>query len=208
MIAIGLQAVVPAKKKVPMTRPKKQPAARTRINPTRSAKVPDLVHVDASSSTSGEGLSAATHSIEEPGHEPEAWLKCRDKQLTPQQLLKLAPALLQIQKSQYFQPRYPRPKYYAFAHRVCRAYITEWARNPDKQHMNRENIAVSAVAKVLDQVRPWSDRPHHSNAHMGMLTLLPVIQEVLEIPSYDFKPGSKKWIEKLIKLNRSVAGLR
>ena len=144
-----------------------------------------------------------------PKHDAEAvdatWLKCRDPELSTDQLNKLTPALKAIEDSKYFQPRFSRAKYYAFAHRVCRAYVAKWVRqDSDCMHINRENLARSAVASVYGQVRPWSDKPHYGNTHMAMLTLLPAIEAVLGIPSYAFKPGSKEWFKKITALNRSV----
>ena len=131
------------------------------------------------------------------------WHKCRDPELTPDQLKALLPALKLAEKSEYYQSRYPRGKYYAFAHRVCRAYVTEWLKqDSDPRHINRENLARSAVSKVYGQVRPWSDKPHHGNTNMGKVTLLPIIERVLSMPSYDYKPGTPGWLTKITTLNR------
>jgi len=130
-------------------------------------------------------------------------MKCRDPQLTDAQLNRLKPALKNIEDSKYWLPRYPRAKYYAFAHRACRAYHAAWVRErSDKLHLNRENLARSAVASVLGQIRPWKDKPHHGNSYMAMITILPVVEAVFEIPSYAFPPGSKRWFEKMTTTNR------
>ena len=118
---------------------------------------------------------------------------------------KLKPALKRLEGSQYWQPRFSRAKYYAFAHRVCRAYRQLWSKQKrDPAHLNRENLARSAVASVFGQVRPWTDKPHHGNTHMAMLTLLPAIETVFDIPSYDHNPGTKQWLKKMVTTNRSV----
>ena len=134
-----------------------------------------------------------------------AWIKCRDPPLESAELLKLKPALKRLEGSQYWQPRFSRAKYYAFAHRVCRAYRQVWLKQKsDPAHLNRENLARSAVASVFGQVRPWTDKPHHGNTHMAMLTLLPAIEMVFDIPSYDHNPGTKQWLKKMVTTNRSV----
>ena len=198
MAAIGLgEGGSKKKKRRPATNKKKN--QKTRSNPARATKkqtptVP-LQEQQKSEPLRGKKKKGTT----------QTWSKCRDPELTDTQLNKLGPALDKNEGGKYFQPRFSRAKYYAFAHRVCRAYHAEWVRqDSDVSHINRENLTRSAVASVFGQVRPWSDKPHHGNTYMATVALLPVIQVVFDIPSYAFKPGSEEWFHKVTTLNRFV----
>jgi hypothetical protein len=215
MIAIGLKdttlkdTVVPPKKKSNSqkkktndnTKTKRKYSTRKVLKVTKDAARPEDDRPE-------DDLTEDEGELLEPKKADAVWLKCRNPQLTAAQLDKLTPALKALEGSDFFQPRFPRAKYYAFAHRVCRAYVAEWTRQEsDPIHINRVNMARSAVASVLGKVRPWTDKPHHGNTHQGMFALLPAIEGVLDIPSYAFLPGSKRWLTKITTLNRSVHSL-
>ena len=207
MLAIGLaDAALPTPTKKTKTTPQKAPEKekqKIRRNPSRSAKSKPAPLLSDSETASDPPADESEEPLPDAG-----WRKCRDPELTPTQLNKLAPALKGCVNGPYFQQRYPRGKYYVFARRVCRAYVAEWKKqHADELHINRENIARAAVAKVYGQVRPWSDKPHHGNTQMGVIALLPVIEEVLTIPSYACKPGSDLWLKKITAMNRSVSPL-
>ena len=201
MLAIGLESnqldKEIAKKPKAKKKTKKTTKITVRTNPPRGAK-------NANNGDPNDAAPAAE--IGEQTKESDiAWIKCRDPPLESAELLKLKPALKRLEGSQYWQPRFSRAKYYAFAHRVCRAYRLLWLKQKrDPAHLNRENLARSAVASVFGQVRPWTDKPHHGNTHMAMLTLLPAIEMVFDIPSYDHNPGTKQWLKKMVTTNRSV----
>ena len=201
MLAIGLGSnqldKEIAKKPKAKKKTKKTTKITVRTNPPRGAK-------NANNGDPNDAAPAAE--IGEQTKESDiAWIKCRDPPLESAELLKLKPALKRLEGSQYWQPRFSRAKYYAFAHRVCRAYRQVWLKQKsDPAHLNRENLARSAVASVFGQVRPWTDKPHHGNTHMAMLTLLPAIEMVFDIPSYDHNPGTKQWLKKMVTTNRSV----
>ena len=210
MIAIGLKdttlkdTVVPPKKKSNSQKKKTNDNTKTK----RKYSTRKVLKVTKDAARPEDDLTEDEGELLEPKKADAVWLKCRNPQLTAAQLDKLTPALKALEGSDFFQPRFPRAKYYAFAHRVCRAYVAEWTRQEsDPIHINRVNMARSAVASVLGKVRPWTDKPHHGNAHQGMLALLPAIEGVLDIPSYAFRPGSKRWLTKITTLNRSVHSL-
>ena len=207
MVAIGLQGISPNKTgSKPVTR-KRKPAAATRRShrATRArvekaaAETPAAAEPAAAETETAAAETAAT----EPA-ETAKWLKCRDKPLSEQQLAALPDAVKQyVPKSKHYNKEYGLAKYYCFAERVTRAYVMTSIRQKDEPlHLHREGVLRSAVSQVYDQIRPWNDKPHHGNVHMGMLTMLPVVEHVLELPCGDFTPGSKAWVKKLVETDR------
>ena len=144
---------------------------------------------------------------EEPTKEPSTWAKCRHPSLSEDQLSRLQPAIARhyTKDKDHYQPRYPKGKYSEFARRVCRAYVAEWKRqHSDSTHMNRENLVKSAVASVFGQIKPWKDKPHFGSTHIAFVAIMPVVADVLQLPTWSFKPGSKQWITKITKTDRYV----
>ena len=229
MVAIGLQGISPNKTgSKPVTR-KRKPAAATRRShrATRArvekaaAETPAAAEPAAAEPAAAETETAAaetaatepadaeteTAAAETAATEPAEtakWLKCRDKPLSEQQLAALPDAVKQyVPKSKHYNKEYGLAKYYCFAERVTRAYVMTSIRQKDEPlHLHREGVLRSAVSQVYDQIRPWNDKPHHGNVHMGMLTMLPVVEHVLELPCGDFTPGSKAWVKKLVETDR------
>ena len=136
----------------------------------------------------------------QPVYYDAKWSRCADAELTAEQIGRLPKAMeTHLPDAEYFDEAYPTGKYYCFAERVVRAYVFLWGKSKsDPQHYNRENVARLAVQRVYAQIRPWSDKPHHGNAHKGMRTMLPVIEHVLELPCCQHTTGSDEWIAQII----------
>ena len=212
MVAIGLQGISPNKTgSKPVTR-KRKPAAATRRShrATRArvekaaAETPAAAEPAAAETETAAAETAAAKTAATEPAETAKWLKCRDKPLSEQQLAALPDAVKQyVPKSKHYNKEYGLAKYYCFAERVTRAYVMTSIRQKDEPlHLHREGVLRSAVSQVYDQIRPWNDKPHHGNVHMGMLTMLPVVEHVLELPCGDFTPGSKAWVKKLVETDR------
>ena len=48
------------------------------------------------------------------------------------------------------------------------------------------------------------DKPHFGSAHIAFVAIMPVVADVLQLPTWSFKPGSKQWITKTTKTDRYV----
>ena len=212
MIAIGLANVSPASKPK-RKKNKKKPGRGSGYKPRpislrnlRNRKNLRASDGRASVSTASVSVTAAsdasvTAAAASDTRSDVAWMKCRDPPLSQAQLCALSKAMHTILPEQDgFDEAYPKGKYYCYAERVCRSYLVEWKRQrADALHVNRENIARSAVSQVNEgQVRPWKDKPQNGNTHLCMRIMLPVIENVLGIPCADFKKGSDAWIKKII----------
>ena len=101
----------------------------------------------------------------------------------------------------WFGDKFNMSKYYAFCDRIAREYHGIWKKHGDPMHLNREDILLSIIPKVLRQIRPVVTTPK------GYKDILQVVQPLIETtftmpgPSSFLMPGSKQWIQKKIADN-------
>jgi len=140
MKSIGLCTIVstPAKRTTKSKPRIPVPQAPRRKNPRRAAREteePETEEPEASAVVTP--TSRSKKSRKKPD---EKWIKCRHPDISVVQLNELTLSLNKAQQSEYYQPRFPKAKYYVFAHRVCRAYVFEWKKQgADSSHINRPN---------------------------------------------------------------------
>ena len=101
------------------------------------------------------------------------WLRCRNgTPLTNKESKALTEALNNID----LPPDWAANLFYAFTERTVKEYKTL---QKSEIHLNRKKVYKSAISQVMEQVRPKSTKPYNGDTSKAMVTLMPVLTQVV-----------------------------
>ena len=130
-------------------------------------------------------------------HVDARWLRCRKRALNAEQSTRLNECFRDLEDDIEWFDNFTRPMYFTIVDRIGREYNSVWRRHADDMHLNREDILVSVIPKVLGQIRPEVTCDNEKD----ILELVqPLIEHAFEMPgpASNLKVGSKKWIQQKI----------
>ena len=115
-----------------------------------------------------------------PAHEGDTddkptagWLRCRNgTPLTNKESKVLTEALNNID----LPPDWAANLFYAFTERTIKEYKTL---QKSEIHLNRQKVYKSAISQVMEQVRPASTKPYNGDTSKALVTLMPVLTQVV-----------------------------
>ena len=126
-------------------------------------------------------------------HVDARWLKCRKRALQADHADRLTACFPQAENDMvWLGEKFAMSKYYAVCDRIAREYHAIWKKHGDLMHLNREDIILSVIPKVLRQIRPCVTSAE------GYKDILEVVQSLIETtfdmsgPSSFLKVGSKQ----------------
>ena len=92
------------------------------------------------------------------------------------------------------------PLYHLFVERVAKVYINECNKQADDSdsgmHADRESICHQACERVMSQI-PIRQRPHKGSIRRSVNAVLPIIEQLFDLPARGPDVGSEEWFVKL-----------